>query len=173
MSIIKIIEESLELPIQLEEIKLFLKVDYEDEDEIITRAFKTAVKQCEITIGQTIIEKTYSYSTYKINKNEIQLLYGPVKNIESIKVLSKNYKETQLSDKDYFFDNINDKIIFKNNIEFYRINIIYSAVKTDISDDLKQAILIHTAKIFEDRLGYSQIPQSVINIYKNYKITRL
>ena len=173
MSIIKTIKESQDLPIQLEDIKLFLKVDYEDEDDIIIRAFKTAIKQCEMMIGQTIIEKTYLYSTYKITKNNIQLLYGPVKNIESVKILNKNYEEIQLKDKDYFFDNINDKIIFKNNIDFYRIDITYSAIKTDINDDLKQAILIHTAKIFEDRLGYSSIPQSVINIYKNYKITRL
>ena len=62
MTVIKILEESSNLPIELEEIKLFLKVDYEDEDNIITRSFKTALKQCELLIGQSLIEKKYKYS---------------------------------------------------------------------------------------------------------------
>lgn len=56
MAIIKILEESNELSINLEDIKLFLKIDYDDENELIIRSFKTAIKQCELSIGQSLID---------------------------------------------------------------------------------------------------------------------
>ena len=174
MTVIKILEESSKLPIELEEIKLFLKVDYEDEDNIIIRSFKTAIKQCELLIGQSLIEKKYKYSFYNEIKNDLQLLYGSVKSIESVKFINKNNEETIISPNTYFLDEVNNKIIFKNKpINFYRLDIFYTAGIDFITEDLKQAILFHTAKIFEDKLGYSPIPKASYNIYKNYKMKRL
>ncbi len=54
MAIIKILEEGDNLPINLYDIKLFLKVDYDDEEDLILRIFKTAIKQCELSIGKSI-----------------------------------------------------------------------------------------------------------------------
>ena len=174
MAIIKILEESNNLPIDFEIVKLFLKVDYEDEDDLILRSLKTAIKQCELNIGKTLIKKKYQYSFYKEIQNEIKLLYGQIINIESIKIITNDNKEIIISNNQYIFDNISDKIVFKNKpSNFYRIDIIYNACEENISDDLKQAILFHTTKIFEDKLGYSPIPRASYNIYKQYKTKRL
>lgn len=174
MTVIKILEESSNLPIELEEIKLFLKVDYEDEDNIITRSFKTALKQCELLIGQSLIEKKYKYSFYNEIKNDLQLLYGPIKSIESMYFINKNNEEILINPDMYFLDDINNKIIFKTKpTNFYRLDITYTAGNNNITEDLKQAILFHTAKIFEDKLGYSPIPRASYNIYKNYKMKKL
>lgn len=56
---------------------------------------------------------------------------------------------------------------------FYRIDIIYNAHEENLAEDIKQGILFHTAKIFEDKLGYSPIPRASYNIYKQYKSKRL
>lgn len=174
MAIIKILEESNELSINLEDIKLFLKIDYDDENELIIRSFKTAIKQCELSIGQSLIDKKYQYSFYNHIKNNLQLIYGPVKTIESIKILDINNKETIIDNEKYILDSVSDRIIFKNTpTNFYRLDIFYSAGQNTITEDLKQAILFHTAKIFEDKLGYSPIPKASYNIYRHYKTTRL
>ncbi len=176
MSTIKIIKESDILPMDLAEIKQFLKIDFDDENEdnIIKRSFKSAIKQCELSIGRTIIEKLYQYSFYNRIENYIKLIYGPVKNIENIKIIKKNNMEKIIDNKDYFFDNISDKIFF-NNIptDYYRLDVIYTAGTEQITEDLKQAILFHTTKIYEDKTGYSPIPRASYNIYKRYKTQRL
>lgn len=174
MAIIKILEESNELSIKLEDIKLFLKIDYDDENELIIRSFKTAIKQCELSIGQSLIDKKYQYSFYNHIKNNLQLIYGPVKMIENIKTLDTNNREVVLDNKEYILDKVSDRIIFKNMpANFYRLDIFYNTGQDTITEDLKQAILFHTAKIFEDKLGYSPIPKASYNIYKHYKTTRL
>lgn len=174
MTIIKILEESSDLPIELDDIKLFLKVDYDDEDDIITRSFKTAIKQCELLIGQSIIDKTYKYSFYNEIKQSVNLLYGPVDSVESIKYINTNNEETTINSDSYFLDSIDNKIYFNNKpTGFYRLDITYKTKNDNIAEDLKQAILFHTAKIFEDKLGYSQVPKASYNIYKNYKMKRL
>ena len=176
MSTIKIIKESDILPMELVEIKQFLKIDYDDENEdnIIKRSFKSAIKQCELLIGQTIIEKQYQYSFYNKIGNCIKLIYGPVKNIEDIKIIKKNNIEKIIDNKTYFLDNISDKIFFNNTInDYYRLDVVYIAGMEQITEDLKQAILFHTTKIYEDKTGYSPIPKASYNIYKRYKTQRL
>lgn len=174
MPILKTLYESPDFPIDFEEIKLFLKIDYEDEDNLIKMAFKTAVKQCELMINQSLIEKKYTYTLYKLDKNYIELPYGPVKEFISVKIIDKNNEEKNLPEKLYFIDKISDRIVFNDVFnDFYRLDITYSALNENLTDDLKQAILLHTAKIFEDKLSYAPIPQFSINIYKNYKTKKL
>ncbi|MDR1494928.1 MAG: hypothetical protein LBI29_02730 [Rickettsiales bacterium] len=174
MPIVKILEESDNLPINMENIRLFLKVDYEDEDELILRSFKTAIKQCELMIGQSLLEKEYKYSFYNGIKNKIHLMYGPVTTVESAQMISSKNEEISIDEEDYFLDSVNDNLIFKKvPYSFYRLDIVYWAKLEVIGDDLKQGILFHTAKIFEDKLGYSPIPRASYSIYKKYKTTRL
>lgn len=171
---LKVIEESEKLPIALEEVRLFLKVDYEDEDSLIIRSLKTALKQCELHIGLSLLHKKYQYSIYNQVENRIRLLYGPVKSVESVKILNDNGQEIFLEASQYIFDEVGSQLIFKNiPNNFYRMDIIYDAGLDKINEDLKQAILFHTAKIFEDKLGYSPIPRASYSIYRHYKSTRL
>ena len=172
MPILKILEEDTSLPITLDEIKLFLKVDYNEEDELIKRALKTAIKQCEFLIGQTLIEKKYLYSIYNLNKKYVNLPYGSIKNIISVKIIDNNNLEKEINN--YFVDTVAYSIVFSIFFSnFYRLDIIYVASAIDISEDLKEAIFLHTLKIFEDKLSYSPIPIFSLNVYKNYKIKKL
>lgn len=177
MAIIKIISESENLPMKLLEIKQFLKIDYDDESEdfIIARSFRSAIKQCELMIGKSIIEKKYQYSFYNQIEKYVKLIYGPVKNVERLKIIKKNNLEVSVDENCYFFDDMSDKIYFKNNWpnDYYRLDVIYSTKMDDLSEDLKQALLFHTTKIFEDKTGYCPIPKASYNIYKKYKTQRL
>ncbi|MDR2778229.1 MAG: hypothetical protein LBB13_01870 [Rickettsiales bacterium] len=174
MPIIKILEESGELPIDMESIRLFLKIDYEDEDESILRSLKTAIKQCELMIGRSIVEKKYQYSFYGNIKKTTHLIYGPVNLIWSVEMVNSENEEVTIDTENYFLDNVSDNLVFREvPSSFYRLDITYGAKLTSVTDDLKQAVLFHTAKIFEDKLGYSPIPKASYSIYRKYKTTRL
>jgi uncharacterized phiE125 gp8 family phage protein len=175
MTTITILEEdNQDLPLDLSQIKSFLKVDYEEdvgEDDVITRAFKTAINQCESKINKSIIKKIYAYSVCNdLKSGKVQLFYGTVIDIIGIKIVNKNNEMTTINENNYFLDSINNCVVFKNiPSNFYRLDITYEAKFDSINDEIMQAILFHTAKIYEDKTGYCQIPRASLNIYKKYR----
>ena len=171
MSIINILSEVNNDIISLSEIKNFLRIDFEDDDDLLKRLLKSAIRRCELYISQSLNSKTYQLSLYKIDK-EIKLMYLPITNVTLINIIDKNNKSIEF--KNYMFDKISNKIIF-NNIpsNFYRIDIIYEAGYVEVPDDLKQALLFHISKMYEDKNGYSPIPKASLNIYRNYRTIRI
>ncbi|MDR0571484.1 MAG: hypothetical protein LBG48_01380 [Rickettsiales bacterium] len=178
MTVITILNEDTTLPLSISQVKEFLKIDYEEdeaEDTIILRALKAAINQCEIKINKTIIEKTYVYSIYNnLKSSKVRLFYGTVNDILNIRFTNRNNEIILLDSGDYFLDGFNDSVIFKSiPSNFYRLDITYKAKLNNVNEEILQAILFHTAKIYEDKTGYCQIPRASLNIYKKYREVRV
>ena len=74
MSIIKVISEETNSILSLEEIKNFLRIDFNDDDVLLQKALNTATRQCELKIGQTLNPKTYLMSIYNpLTSDKIKL----------------------------------------------------------------------------------------------------
>lgn len=172
--VLNIISASNELIVSLEAAKNFLKIDYEDDDEFIAKLIKTATNQCETYINKTLFEKNYLYSLYEIKYNSVFLPKSPVKSIETIELVAQNQEKIVLAVENYYLDEIAGVLIFKNMpTNFYRIDIKYVAGTSLIDEELIQGILMHVARMYEDRSGYSPIPLGSLNIYKKYREVRL
>lgn len=172
--IINLKTESKELPISLEEVKNFLKVDFEDDDELIAKLIKTATNQCETYIDKTLILKTYIYSIYGLKEESVFLPYPPVISVDKVEVVKTSITREKEEFTDYCFDSVGGIVNFKNKpASFYRIDITYTACVDSINDELIQGILIHIARMYEDRSGYSPMPLNTANIYKKYKQVKL
>ena len=170
--ILNIKNESSNLVAELATVKKFLKVDFEDDDELIKKLIITATNQCETYIDKTLTKKTYVYSIYSLKNESIFLPYPIVISIDKVEVVSADNKKEEFSD--YFFDNVGGIVNFVNKpSNFYRIDITYTAGATLINDEIIQAILMHIARMYEDRSGYSPMPLNTANIYKKYKQVRL
>lgn len=168
--ILNIKEESENLPVDLSLVKNFLKIDFDNDDELIKKMIKTALDQCETNINKTIVNKTFIYSLYEMKYNTLILPYQPIISIENINITYLNQVQTTLPDTNYFLDTVGGILNFKNKLNnFYRIDIEYKAGTTKINDELIQAILMHIARMYEDRSGYTPIPANSLNIYKKYK----
>ena len=156
-----------ELLIPLEEIKLFLRVDYVEDDLNITRIFKAATRQAENFINKIIQKKDYNINLYNSNREKIFLPFSPIFTINELKI-----EGVVFSENDFTFD---DEAIFLKNssVMFKNISVDYTAGFAKVEDDLIHAILVHTARLYEDKTGYSKIPSASFNIYKNYKKIRL
>lgn len=172
MSIINILTEQDANIIDLAEIKNFLRIDFDDDDNLLRELLKTAVKQCELYISKSLSEKNYKLSVYECATNTLNLPYPPVISVNSITIIDKYNNNIEYTN--YLLDTISNKIIFRNlPNNFYRIDIIYTSGYTKIPDDIKQGILFHISKMYEDKVGYSPIPKASLGIYKNYKTMRI
>lgn len=172
--VLNIKEENTTLPIELNFVKSFLKIDFEDDDDLIKNIIKTAITQCETNINKSLIQKTFIYSLYELKRNSLILPYSPIISIDNIKIIDFQQNTTTLENTEYFLDNIGNILNFKNKPNnFYRIDIEYQAGLEKINDELIQALLMHIARMYEDRSGYSPIPLNSLNIYKKYKQIRL
>lgn len=172
MSIINVLTEQDANIIDLAEIKNFLRIDFDDDDNLLKELLKTAVKQCELYISKSLSEKNYKLSVYECTTNTLNLPYPPVISVNSITIIDKYNNNIEYTN--YLLDTISNKIIFRNlPSNFYRIDIIYTSGYTKIPDDIKQGILFHISKMYEDKVGYSPIPKASLGIYKNYKTMRI
>lgn len=154
--------------IELSEVKNFLKVEFEEDDNLIKNLINTAIFQCEKIINKSLLEKTYIYSIYTYQK-KIILPYPTIKIINKIEIITKN-NSSLLDTNEYFIDNVSNSIIFKNNIQsVYRIDIEYTTNSNLIENDLKQALLMHIAQLYENRNGNFTMPNNVLNIYYQHK----
>lgn len=162
------------LSVDLITVKNFLKIDFDNDDNLITKLIQTATTQCETQINKTLIEKTYVYSLYEIKEKSIILPYPPIKSIISIKIIDSDGNSTTVESPLYYLDLIGGIINFKEKpINFYRIDIEYIAGLNEINNELTQALLMHITRMYEDISGYSPIPLNSLNIYKKYKQIKL
>jgi len=86
-------------PITSAEVKTYCKIDYADEDTMITSLIKGVREQVELFTGLALIAKTIEYFDEEINE-EIKLPYPEHASIEEVKidgVVTTAYTKTGLS----------------------------------------------------------------------------
>ena len=172
MSIINISEEQDINIMDLAEIKNFLRIDFDNDDNLLKELLKSAIRQCELYTSKSLYQKTYKFSTYKNVTNILNLPYSPLISITSVNIIDKNNNSIEYIN--YTLDTISSSIIFKSlPNDFYRIDITYKSGYTQLPNDIKQGLLFHISKMYEDKVGYSPIPKASLNIYRNYRTIRI
>ena len=143
--ILSIENTSESLALTLDFVKSYLRVDFEEDDELIAKLIKTATSQCEKYINKSLIEKTYIYSLYKIMNDILYLPFGPIKNIIEIKIgFYRNLETSTNIDK---FDTIlvqskyieeDDRFAESDLVEINSWHYVTKINETYIIDDLGQ-----------------------------------
>jgi uncharacterized phiE125 gp8 family phage protein len=171
MSIIKVIFEEQNPILSLDEIKNFLRIDFDSDDILLQKALNTATRQCELKIGQTLNQKTYLMSIYNpLKTNKIKLKYEPIISVEKIEHIDENENTSLISTDNYkTMSDIGIIKFFNIPLNYYKLDITYKAGYMNVPDDLKQGLLFHIAKIYEDKTGFYPIRKASNSIYKNYQ----
>jgi len=173
---IRIYEAPATEPISLSEAKSFLRVDTTDDDTLITGLIKTATNQCELSIDKSLITKKYKLSLYEKMERFLVLPHRPIQSIESITKYEEDGTSDVISASEYNLDTEKGQVILEQNLYDYKIEVIYTAgygVASAVPEDIKHALLIHIAKMYDDRNGYSPIPKDALVIYNKYRNIRL
>lgn len=94
-------------PLTIEQAKLHLRVDYSDDDELITELIKVARATAEDRIGRTLISTGWRLTANKFSP-ALELPNPPCISVESIKYIDTTGTEQPLNLADYLVDQVSE-----------------------------------------------------------------
>lgn len=164
-------------PLDLTEVKNFLKVDSTADDSLLTNLIIVVRDSAEKYMGCSLITQSWKLSYDKYIPSEIRLPMSPVQSITSVTAFSIDNDSTVISSSSYYLSAGNISLIFEANIISHRIEIIYVTGYGDDASDvpysIKQGMLHHIAAIYEGRTGANNIPNQSMHFYAPYKNIRI
>lgn len=82
---------SITEPVSLSDMKEYLRIDFDDDDTLITSMITTARMACEKYLGMVLVDTTVK-AYYKNGGDLIQLMYGPIKETDGMPVIISGAK---------------------------------------------------------------------------------
>ena len=140
-------------PINLEQAKEYLQIDFATDDTLITRLISAARGAVESYCGVSIIDSTVRVE-FKDLKDQIKLPYSPVKEVTSLKVNDVDYTDdiTEYYQSGYL------------DVQGNKVEVTFTAGYENIPADLLQAVY-DMLKVYYDARGTNvDIPKQVVMI---------
>lgn len=99
-----------DLPIPLEMIQEYMRIDDESESHVISRLVEAAIEEAERFTSMSIRENLYSiyYDTYA---KKIKLPVAPVQNVVKVYQITQSGKKELIQDTDFFITGVFDKYL--------------------------------------------------------------
>ena len=157
----------------LEDVKNYLRITSDFDNELITHLLETSVKIAENFTGMNLIQKKISMSSTDRNARRFFLKYTPITEIQKI-IIKCNNVEAEIASNDYLINLATATLELLKELKRDEIIIDYS-IGIDqklLPSDIKQGILIHTCRMFERQEGNS-LPMEVKNLYAFYRNIRI
>ena len=178
---VKVVTEPTNEPLDLEEAKLFLRVDHDDENGLIMSFIKTARMYIE-----TITRRTLPITGWELVQDsfdqKIICPYPPLISVESVSYKDKAGNVTTLNESDYLVDSDHEPGVIVPvdgwpNFEPYPINpvtIKYQAGYQNVPEPFLHAIKLMVSHMYEHRETVIesktyQVPLSVESLIAPYK----
>lgn len=159
-------------PITIEEAKIFLRIDTNEEDSLISSLISAARMHAEKYTCRSFLTQRWEL-TKKVLADKIYLPYPPVQGVESISVDGRFvdvYEYTLLAeDTLYFLSPI--RSVTPGGIVI-RYTAGYGNVPEDVPRDIRQAILITVAGLYENRES-GGISAEARELLKPYRVFQL
>jgi hypothetical protein len=172
---VTVITQPLELPLTLDEVKNYIKVDFAEDDELINRLIKAVTMSAQLYTGLSFI--TQKLAVYFTNTGCEELPYGPHQSIDEVARLNYDGTEVILTTDEYKYSGL---LYYSLNCGcaseyFYPVGSLYcgrsfklsspwGAVNkmrvtftagfgdaTQVPDGIKLAILKEVAELYENR----------------------
>ena len=173
-----------DMAITLDEARLFLRVEYTDDDELITSMVKGATVVAQAFINQQITECQYALALSSFQK-EVSLL-SPVKTIDSVKYYDTTNTLQTLDGSNYYLMDFGlpNKLIFTEGVSLDTYNrpdaiqITFTSGMTTVPSDIIQWVRIRIASMYQfreqfvvDQRQVSQIDDKYLNSFLyNHKV---
>lgn len=164
---------SVQRPISLDMIKAHLRLDGDDEDDVLNDLIDTATEMVERYLGVTLIEKTWLYRIVPDASGVIDLALpmGPLLEIESVHQLMPNGKRPVM--RRFYVDYTTTKPSFRCS-SHVPIEILYRSgfgqIPTHIPSTLKHAVKLLVSHFYENRVNDTDIPDSIKHILSGFKM---
>lgn len=162
-------------PVTLTEAKLYLRVDVENEDSLITHLIKTARQTAEEYLAKSIVTQSWRLQFDFYTPETVNLPRSPVQTVDSVKIIAQDFSETTLSISAYKLNAGKEQIFFSAAPLGQIIQINYTCgygLAANVPATIKHGILEHVAYMFEKR-GEEELPQNVRKLLAPYKTVRV
>lgn len=181
-----IAEAPAEEPVTLAEMKLFARIDIDDDDALIIALIIAARETVEEQTGRALVTQTRrAWMDYVPCRWKYQLSYRPIQSIEHIKSFDEDDTEEEVSATAILLDGTNGEVAIKSTANpitstrsFNAFNIKYVCgygLAADVPDWAKTAIKQLVAHWYEHRESHQEesikkVPYAVQLIIDNNKV---
>lgn len=159
----------------LEEVKNYLRIEADYDNELITSLIDAAIIAAENFTNLSLFTRQIEFTSNIQNSQGVQLKYPPLKSIEKV-LLKTRDGELGLSDEQYYIDHRQKKLWLNTELEYQELIVNYTAGfdKINMPPSIRHGILMHIAEMY-DRESSSNIAmsQEIKNLYLPYREFRI
>lgn len=159
------------MPVALTEIKQYLKINHDHDDELLKSLVFAVARRCESYTGLSLITSDWR-AHYEEFCRELHIPIRPLQKVTSIKVIHDFGSITTVPDS--LYNTKEDSISFKGVIPLGRVHIYFVAGFGDGGDDipydLKMVMLEHLSDLYENRGNRSTFTMDGYNDFRLFKI---
>jgi hypothetical protein len=157
----KILQNYYQKILPLKEVKHFLRITGEHEDELVSNLCKTVIKSAEMMLAFELSHK--EIMLYGHFENNVKLK-SPLVSVLSVKSNAKNV------------DFRIEKQILKPSVKVgENLEICYEVglMEDEVPDDLKSAIIQHLISLYDLRISGGKLPHFSVEVYNRYRMVNL
>ena len=170
---VELLQKSKANFISLKFAKQYLRVEHNQDDEMIQNMLEMAIIAAENYIGLVLEDSSFKMTIHDALPNKIKFINAPIIKIDSFKLYKTNNEFIELKEDSFTLDHFAEVIILKTSYVIKKAEIIYRAGYENIPAPIRQGILEHLAKLYDLRGGDNALPISAKSLYQAYKRVRL
>ncbi|RTK92292.1 MAG: phage gp6-like head-tail connector protein [Rickettsiales bacterium] len=157
----------------LEELKNYLRVSCDYDDQLIINLSRTAIADAENTIGISLHSKKI-IANIICSKNIQKLRYPKIKEIISVQVITQG-KKIDITNSYGFFESTSNQLYLNAEYKDQNIEVEYisSYGNKEIPYPIKQGVLMHIALMYELSENNLQMNTQIKDLYLPYRILKI
>ncbi len=153
------------------EVKNYMRIEGNYDDELISGLIDAAIMAAENFTKLTIITKKIEFVCNIKNQQNFQLKYQPIKEIAKI-ALTNNSESIELRSDQYYLDHDRSLLCLNKKLENYQLIVEYIVGydKINIPASIKHGILMHIAEMYDrERQNATSLSTEIKNLYLAYR----
>jgi uncharacterized phiE125 gp8 family phage protein len=182
-----VITEPVIEPVTLEELKLFGRIDGEDEDLLLTNFIVSARMAAEQYLRRSLITRTIRARIDYWLQNQLELPMPPLITVSKIATVNEDGTETEFDSDNYYVvnDAIPGKVIIKQGISkpytydrekggiIIEYTAGYGAEPDDIPNPIRTGIMLWAMNIYENRVISNDPPPEALATLNLFRVERV
>ncbi len=161
-------------PLSLDEAKLYLRIDSQEEDLLINDLIVSARLTAEQWLKRSLINQSWKLAYDACLPECVGLPMGPVNSVTSVTVVNRDNTTQAVDASTYYLNAAHDTIVFQSAVIGFRIEIIYATgygTASAVPRPIKQGMLSHIAAMYDNRgdTEYTILPPQAISLYMPFR----
>ena len=165
-------------PLTLSQAKLYLRVDHNDEDALITDLITAARMSAEAWLKKSLISQSWKLAYDDGISDSVPLPMPPVSAVTAVTLVNRDGSTASVDSDAYWLNAAKDTLMMDSALIAHRVEIAYDTGYGDASDvplPIKQGMLCHIATLYEHRgeAGEPALPEQALGLYMPFREVRL